>query len=148
MIDLIKPCKNDCSKLNLEMRHMMETFEDFLETIEKPEHREKFKNVIEKLLADYPELTLEIKWNQPMLLLKENGTFILGFSKAKPHFAVAPEKYTRDYFDEDIKKAGYQTTKMFMKIKWTEEVNYDLLHRMIDKNIEDKKDTTKFWREK
>lgn len=35
-----------------------------------------------------------------------------------------------------------------MKIKWTEEVNYDLLHRMIDKNIEDKKDTTKFWREK
>ncbi|WP_419790875.1 hypothetical protein RCF73_11830 [Staphylococcus chromogenes] len=49
----------------------METFEDFLETIEKPEYREKFKNVIEKLLADYPELTLEIKWNQPMLLLKK-----------------------------------------------------------------------------
>lgn len=125
----------------------MKTFEAFLETVEKPEHREKLKSVIDQLLTDYPQLTLEIKWNQPMLLLKDNGTFILGFSKAKPHFAVAPEKYTRDYFEEEIKKAGYQTTKMFMKIKWTEEVNFDLIHKMIDKNIEDKQHSTKFWRE-
>ncbi|AJC97073.1 iron chaperone [Staphylococcus hyicus] len=125
----------------------MKTFEAFLETIEKPEHREKLKSVIDQLLTDYPQLTLEIKWNQPMLLLKDNGTFILGFSKAKPHFAVAPEKYTRDYFEEEIKKAGYQTTKMFMKIKWTDEVNFDLIHKMIDKNIEDKQHSTKFWRE-
>ncbi|UWF56752.1 DUF1801 domain-containing protein [Staphylococcus hyicus] len=125
----------------------MKTFEAFLETIEKPEHREKLQSVIDQLLTDYPQLTLEIKWNQPMLLLKDNGTFILGFSKAKPHFAVAPEKYTRDYFEEEIKKAGYQTTKMFMKIKWTDEVNFDLLHKMIDKNIEDKQHSTKFWRE-
>ncbi|MCE5154147.1 iron chaperone [Staphylococcus hyicus] len=125
----------------------MKTFEAFLETVEKPEHREKLKSVIDQLLTDYPQLTLEIKWNQPMLLLKDNGTFILGFSKAKPHFAVAPEKYTRDYFEEEIKKAGYQTTKMFMKIKWTDEVNFDLIHKMIDKNIEDKQHSTKFWRE-
>ncbi|WP_341776072.1 iron chaperone [Staphylococcus hyicus] len=125
----------------------MKTFEAFLETIEKPEHREKLQSVIDQLLTDYPQLTLEIKWNQPMLLLKDNGTFILGFSKAKPHFAVAPEKYTRDYFEEEIKKAGYQTTKMFMKIKWTDDVNFDLIHKMIDKNIEDKQHSTKFWRE-
>lgn len=125
----------------------MKTFEAFLETVEKPEHREKLKSVIDQLLTDYPQLTLEIKWNQPMLLLKDNGTFILGFSKSKPHFAVAPEKYTRDYFEEEIKKAGYQTTKMFMKIKWTDEVNFDLIHKMIDKNIEDKQHSTKFWRE-
>ncbi|MGV3277045.1 iron chaperone [Staphylococcus hyicus] len=125
----------------------MKTFEAFLETVEKPEHREKLKSVIDQLLTDYPQLTLEIKWNQPMLLLKDNGTFILGFSKAKPHFAVAPEKYTRDYFEEEIKKAGYQTTKMFMKFKWTDEVNFDLIHKMIDKNIEDKQHSTKFWRE-
>lgn len=125
----------------------MKTFEAFLETVEKPEHREKLKSVIDQLLTDYPQLTLEIKWNQPMLLLKDNGTFILGFSKAKPHFAVAPEKYTRDYFEEEIKKAGYQTTKMFMKIKWTDELNFDLIHKMIDKNIEDKQHSTKFWRE-
>ncbi|HEF0711530.1 TPA: iron chaperone, partial [Staphylococcus aureus] len=49
----------------------MKTFEAFLETIEKPAHREKLKNVVEQLLNEYPELTLEIKWNQPMLLLKD-----------------------------------------------------------------------------
>lgn len=125
----------------------METLEEFLETIEQPAHRDKLKTVIETLLESYPELTMEIKWNQPMLLYKDNGTFILGFSKAKPHFAVAPEKYTLDTFAEDIRQAGYQMTKMFMKIKWTDEVNYSLLHDIIDFNINDKKESRFFWRQ-
>ncbi|MCO4358629.1 DUF1801 domain-containing protein [Staphylococcus agnetis] len=125
----------------------MKTFEAFLETIEKPAHREKLKNVVEQLLNEYPELTLEIKWNQPMLLLKDNGTFILGLSKAKPHFAIAPEIETRNYFDDAIKQADYDATKMIIKIKWTDDVNFDLIRKMIDKNIADKQHTTKFWRE-
>lgn len=124
----------------------METLDDFLETIDIEAHREKLKNVIQTILENYPELTMEIKWNQPMLLYKDNGSFILGFSKAKPHFAIAPEKYTLDTFADDIKAAGYQMTKMFLKIKWTDEVNYDLLYRIIDFNIKDKKDSSSFWR--
>ncbi len=124
----------------------METLDDFLETIDKEAHREKLKNVLQTVLENYPELTMEIKWNQPMLLYKDNGSFILGFSKAKPHFAISPEKYTLDTFADDIKAAGYQMTKMFLKIKWTDEVNYDLLYRIIDFNIKDKKDSSSFWR--
>ncbi|MBA8759876.1 iron chaperone [Staphylococcus coagulans] len=124
----------------------METLDDFLETIDKEAHREKLKNVLQTILENYPELTMEIKWNQPMLLYKDNGSFILGFSKAKPHFAISPEKYTLDTFADDIKAAGYQMTKMLMKIKWTDEVNYDLLYRIIDFNIKGKKDSTSFWR--
>ncbi|MBA8779404.1 DUF1801 domain-containing protein [Staphylococcus schleiferi subsp. coagulans] len=124
----------------------METLDDFLETIDKETHQEKLKNVLQTILENYPELTMEIKWNQPMLLYKDNGSFILGFSKAKPHFAISPEKYTLDTFADDIKAAGYQMTKMFLKIKWTDEVNYDLLYRIIDFNIKDKKDSSSFWR--
>ncbi|MBA8771994.1 iron chaperone [Staphylococcus coagulans] len=124
----------------------METLDDFLETIDKEAHREKLKNVLQTILENYPDLTMEIKWNQPMLLYKDNGSFILGFSKAKPHFAISPEKYTLDTFADDIKAAGYQMTKMFLKIKWTDEVNYDLLYRIIDFNIKDKKDSSSFWR--
>ncbi len=124
----------------------METLDDFLETIDKEAHREKLKNVLQTILENYPELTMEIKCNQPMLLYKDNGSFILGFSKAKPHFAISPEKYTLDTFADDIKAAGYQMTKMFLKIKWTDEVNYDLLYRIIDFNIKDKKDSSSFWR--
>lgn len=124
----------------------METLDDFLETIDKEAHREKLKNVLQTILENYPDLTMEIKWNQPMLLYKDNGSFILGFSKAKPHFAISPEKYTLDTFADDIKDAGYQMTKMFLKIKWTDEVNYDLLYRIIDFNIKDKKDSSSFWR--
>ncbi len=124
----------------------METLDDFLETIDKEAHREKLKNVLQTILENYPDLTMEIKWNQPMLLYKDNGSFILGFSKAKPHFAISPEKYTLDTFADDIKAAGYQMTKMLLKIKWTDEVNYDLLYRIIDFNIKDKKDSSSFWR--
>ena len=35
---------------------------------------------------------------------------------------------------------------MTMKIKWKEKVDLDLIDRMIDYNIEDKKDMTRFWR--
>jgi hypothetical protein len=35
---------------------------------------------------------------------------------------------------------------MTMKIKWKEKVDLDLIDGMIDYNIEDKKDMTRFWR--
>ncbi len=81
------------------------------------------------------------------VIVQKNGTFILGFSKAKLHFAVAPEKHTLDTFAKEIEKTGYQMTKMFMKIKWTDEVNYTLLYDIIDFNIHDKKDSRFFWRQ-
>jgi uncharacterized protein YdhG (YjbR/CyaY superfamily) len=49
-------------------------------------------------------------------------------------------------FDEDIKKAGYRRTKETFSIKWTDEIDFDLIDRMVEYNIEDKKDMTKFWR--
>ncbi|HCA7402025.1 TPA: iron chaperone, partial [Staphylococcus pseudintermedius] len=42
----------------------MNILDEFLQTIDKPEHREKLATVIQTILDRYPELTLEIKWNQ------------------------------------------------------------------------------------
>ncbi|MCQ4950818.1 hypothetical protein NE646_14380, partial [Bittarella massiliensis] len=38
----------------------------------------------------FPDLTPKIAWNQPMFT--DHGTFIIGFSAAKAHLAVAPER--------------------------------------------------------
>lgn len=64
----------------------------------------------------------------------------------KQHIAVAPEAVVLNRFDEDIKKAGYRRTKETFSIKWTDEIDFDLIDRMVEYNIEDKKDMTKFWR--
>ena len=54
------------------------------------------------------------------------------------------EKYPK--LTAAIKASGYARTKGLAKIKWTDEVDYDLLAKMIEYNIEDKKDCTTFFR--
>lgn len=123
----------------------MKTFEEFLAKIEKPEHQERVRNVLTTISEKYSNLAHEVKWNEPMF--SDHGTFIIGFSVSKAHLAVSPETYTLNHFEEEIKASGYSRTKMLMRIKWTEEVDMDLIQQFIDFNIEDKKNYKKFWRD-
>jgi len=122
----------------------MKDFNDLLNTIEEPKKRERLEEIFTHISEKFPELEREIKWNQPMFT--HHGTYIIGFSVAKHHIAVSPEAEVLDFFEETIKEAGYQRTKMLYKIKWSQSVSYDLLDKMITYNLEDKKDTTSFWR--
>ena len=122
----------------------MTTFNDFLDKIEEPEKRKRVEEIFNHIREKYPQLKEEIKWNQPMFT--DHGTFIIGFSLSKGHMAVAPEGVVVKMFENDIKEAGYTYTKELFRIKWTQKVNYDLLDKIIEYNIEEKKDMTKFWR--
>ncbi len=120
------------------------TIEGYLDKIEVPEQRSRMVEIFNWISETYPSLTSEIKWNQPMFI--DHGTFIIGFSMAKHHMSFTPEEAVINIFSEDIEKAGYERTKGLAKIKWTDEVNYDLLAKMIDYNIETKKDCKTFFR--
>lgn len=122
----------------------METFEDYLETIDNPDHRMRLSDLFNWITEEFPQLDRKIAWNQPMFTHK--GTFIIGFSTAKQHISVAPEKAGLREFLEDIERAGYKTTKELFQIKWSQSVDYDLLRDVISFNIEDKKDYPHFWR--
>jgi uncharacterized protein YdhG (YjbR/CyaY superfamily) len=124
---------------------MMKDFKDFLDTISDPIKRERMEGIINFIRKSFPKLNEEIKWNQPMF--SHHGTFIIAFSIAKPHIAVAPEGVAINRFKDDIEKAGYSHTSGMFRIKWSDKVDFDLLYNMIAFNIEDKKDMTKFWRE-
>jgi hypothetical protein len=43
--------------------------------------------------------------------------------------AVAPEAKAINYFDSSIVRAGYQKSKEIFRIKWSDEVNFDLLKK-------------------
>lgn len=122
----------------------MDNFDEYLAKIDDAGHRERMTELLNWVHVEYPELEPEVKWSQPMFT--NQGTYIIGFSTAKQHLAVAPEKACLDRFTADIKKAGYSQTQQLMRIKWTEPVDYSLLGDMIGFNITDKAGSMSFWR--
>ena|SRR5699024_2721873 len=122
----------------------MEVFIDYLDSIDIREHRDRMESLLSWISEEYPMLTPEIKWNQPMFTY--NGTFIIGLSVSKKHIAVAPEEVTITKLEEEIIKSNYDYTKGMIRILWADEINYPLIGKMIEFNLEDKKDCRTFWR--
>ncbi len=122
----------------------MNPFQEYLATIQDENQRATLSTVLEWIKKEYPSFEPVVKWNQPMFT--NNGTFIIGFSVAKNHFSIAPEKAGMIHFQQAIEKAGYEQTMMLFKIKWTQDVNYSLLRDIIQYNITDKASVTTFWR--
>lgn len=123
----------------------MDTFKDYLNNIENIDQRQRLEEVLEWIINTFPNLKTRIAWNQPMFT--DHGTFIIGFSVSKKHMAVSPETVTIEYFADEIAKSGYDYTKMIIRIPWEKPIDYKLLKKMIEFNILDKADYTKFWRQ-
>ncbi|WP_416728612.1 iron chaperone [Fictibacillus sp. JL2B1089] len=123
----------------------MEIFSQYLASIDNPDHRHRMEEVLEWIAQKYPNLEPQFKWNTPMYT--DHGTFIIGISMAKQHMSIAPEEIAMVRFAERIEEAGYSSTKGLFRIKWKDEVNYELLENIIEFNIKDKAEYTKFWRE-
>lgn len=68
----------------------MELFDEYLERIGDPRHRARIQEVLAWVAETFPELTPRTAWSQPMFT--HHGTFIIGFSTAKNHLAIAPER--------------------------------------------------------
>ena len=122
----------------------MEVFSDFLAEMNDSFQRERTEEVLNWIIDKYPNLKSEMKWNQPMFT--DHGTFIIGFSVSKKHLAVAPESEAIAHVEDDIVKAGYDYTKGLIRIPWKCVVDYLLLEKMIEFNIEDKANCSTFWR--
>lgn len=122
----------------------MARLDEFLASIENEANQEVMRDIFRWLENNYPALVPVIKWNQPMFT--DHGTYIIGFSVAKGHFAFAPETVTIHRFADAIKRAGYSHTDNIVKVKWGDPLDYTLLAQIIDFNILDKADTQTFWR--
>lgn len=123
----------------------MDTFAEYLASIDNPEHRRRMTELLDWTAKKYPALMPKIGWNQPMFT--DHGTYIIGFSVSKQHIAIAPEVAGLNHFSDEIVQAGYDHTKMLMRIRWDLPINYSLLEKIIEYNILDKADCQTFWRE-
>ena len=73
------------------------TMDEYLETIPNDDNRARMVEALNWVAEHYPELELRIAWNQPMLT--HHGTYIVGFSAASKHMAIAPEGATMICFE-------------------------------------------------
>ncbi|KIL46424.1 iron chaperone [Jeotgalibacillus campisalis] len=122
----------------------MKVFEEYTAGIDNPDHRSKAEDVYAWIENRFPSLEQQMKWNTPMFT--DHGTFIIGIDKAKHHLSFAPEEAAMKHFAEAIEEADYSATKGLFRIKWNQPVDYDLLEKIIQFNIQEKSDCTTFWR--
>lgn len=122
----------------------MEVFADFLKNVEDLEQRSKTEEVLNWVNNKFPDLVPVIKYNQPMFT--DHNTFIIGFSIAKNHLAISPEKEGINYFSKEITNSGYEYSMNLIRIPWGKNIDYSLLEKTIKFNISDKKDCSSFWR--
>ena len=93
-----------------------------------------------------PELELRIASNQPMFT--HHGTYIIGFSAASKHMAMAPERATMIRFEPFMRERGTDFGKMFARQPWHKPFDYELLDAFIEHQLAEKQDVASFWRPK
>lgn len=142
--DFLFPGDNVLHNKSILTEGNMENFVDYLDAIQDVEQRERLREVLNWVIQKFPRLESKIAWNQPMFT--DHGTFIIGFSVSRQHFAVSPEVKGIEKFSDEIVESGYSHGKNIFRIKWDDPVDYTLLERMIQFNIDDKKECTGFWR--
>ena len=122
------------------------TLGEYLETIPNDDNRARMVDVLVWVGLTYPELKLRIAWNQPMFT--HHGTYIIGFSAASRHMAVAPERATMIRFEPVMRERGTDFSKMFARQPWNKPFDYELLDAFIQHQLAEKQDITSFWRPK
>lgn len=122
------------------------TLDEYLETIPNDDNRARMVDVLVWVGLTYPELELRIAWNQPMFT--HHGTYIIGFSAASKHLAMAPERATMIRFESVMRERGTDFGTMLARQPWNKPFDYELLDAFIQHQLEEKQDITSFWRPK
>ena len=79
-------------------------------------------------------------------MFTHHKTFIIALSISKQHIAIAPEMKTIEHFTQEIKEARYDYSPNLLRIRWKDDIPYELLKRMIEYNLADKANNIQFWR--
>ena len=124
----------------------IKTLDEYLATISNGDNRARMVDVLDWVSHNFPELDLRIAWNQP--IFTHHRTYIIGFSAASKHMAVAPERATMIRFEPVMRERGTDFGKKVAHQPWDKPIDYELLNAFIQYQLAEKQDVTSFWRPK
>lgn len=122
----------------------MDIFEDIINGIEQVEQKQMFIAILAWMQEHYPTLDKRISYGQPTYT--SHGTFIISFSLFKHHMTVNTEKPVIEALQPILADYPYEVKNMVVKIKNGQEIKFDLINMIIEKQLRDKKDWPKYWR--
>ena len=124
----------------------IKTLDEYVATIHDDDNRARMVDVLVWVGLTYPALELRIAGNQPMFT--HHGTYIIGFSAASTHMAMAPERATMIRFEQVMRERGTDFGTMLTHQPWTKPFDHELLDAFIQHQLAEKRDVTSFWRPK
>ena len=77
--------------------------------------KDKIVSIFEFIEKKFPELVLEIKWNEPMFLF--NNSFIIAFSVWKNHVSISPENMQSIYIKKNYYHSIMKSLQIYLKSK-------------------------------
>lgn len=120
------------------------SLENWMNKIKQKDIKKNIEELIQNIRFKFPELTLTIKWNQLIFMLKK--TFILGIGYSKEFINIAPEQEIVEKFKEEVMKLNYFLTKNLIKIPINQKINWTFITKIIKNNIKEKYNYQTFWR--
>lgn len=120
------------------------SLENWMNKIKQKDIKKNIEELIQNIRFKFPELTLTIKWNQLIFMLKK--TFILGIGYSKEFINIAPEQEVVEKFKEEVMKLSYFLTKNLIKIPINQKINWTFITKIIKNNIKEKYNYQTFWR--
>ena len=119
------------------------TLDEYLATIPNDDNRARMVEVLNWVAKHYPELELRIAWNQPTFT--HHGTYIIAFSAASKHMAMAPEFATMIRFEPVMRERSTDFDIIFARQPWTKPFDCELLDVFVQHQLEEKQNITSFW---
>lgn len=116
----------------------------YFDKVADANNRKMVEDLYAQLVAIDPDLHILYAWNNPMIKYKES--FNCGLTVAKAHFTLAFDTEALDFFKERIIEKGYGLNLKTFKIKYTQEVDFELLKEMVLFSIALRKDAKGFWK--
>ncbi|MDD2426610.1 MAG: DUF1801 domain-containing protein [Eubacteriales bacterium] len=121
----------------------LKTFDEYMQKIQNEGQKSRLREVFSWVEENYPSLERRVAWNTPMYM--EHGTYIIGFTATKNHLSIGYEVQTLQHFKEELEEREVDHAQMIVRTPWGDEIDYDLMRRMIDYTRENKKDITSMW---
>ena len=79
-------------------------------------------------------------------MFTHHGTYVIGFSAASKHMAMAPERATMIRFESVVREHGTDFGTMLARQPWTKPFDYELLDVLIQNQLTEKQGITSFRR--
>lgn len=116
----------------------------YFDKVENSENRKKVEELYNQLVELDPNLHILYAWNNPMIKYKE--AFNCGITVAKAHFTLAFDTEALEFFKERIIENNYGLNLKTFKIKYDQEIDFDLLKDMVLFSIALRQDAKGFWK--